>query len=280
LGTRSHFAFVADWSEWIHQQQPIHFNKGTAMKTITNTAIRSTRPNRLTKTVIASLVIAGAVLTAAPQANAALPTCNALRKGRIVGTQVCSVKNGNFRWVKVVAPTVNPADGIQNIPAPAASTAGMTRYSASDNSWTVMVPSTWKATPIEGSVDFGLPAGRNILFFAPGNNSHVFTFSIATSPKPSKSPEAELADWATYGDLVVLDQKVSALNGLPMISMTDQRVSDTSFKERKVLIYRNTEVDGFDGAISIRAEWNDGLPETAKRKAELNAILASVQVTP
>jgi hypothetical protein len=253
------------------------------MNNNTNSArtTRNTRTGRIAK-ALAVVVIAGVAASAAPQAQAALPKCNSVRRGQIVGRQVCSVKNGTYRWVKVVAPAPAPAPAASSglaLPASDAAPAGFTRYTASDNSWSVLVPSTWTSTDIKV---FGVGVkGRNKLFFSPGNTSSAFNFSINTRPKPSRSPEAELADWVkTSTNRTVLDQNLSSLNGLPMISMTDQQASDPSFKQRQILVFRNTDTDGESGAVKVSAQWYEGKTVTAERKAELNAILASVTVTP
>jgi hypothetical protein len=239
--------------------------------------------SRITKT-LAVVLLAGIAVTVAPQANAVLPKCNAVRKGQIVGTQVCSVKNGTFRWVKVVAPpaTAAPVAGLQGLPADGASAtpAGLTRYTASDSSWSILVPSAWTFTDINGFGTVKVP-GRNKLFFSPGNTSHLFNFSIGTTSKPSKGPAAELADWVSGAtNRTVIDQKLSSLNGLPMISMTHHQKNDATIKTREILIFRNTDTDGQDGAIKINVDWMENDKVTAERKAELNAILASVTVTP
>jgi hypothetical protein len=253
------------------------------MNNNTNSArsTRTTRTGRIAK-ALAVVVIAGVAASAAPQAQAALPKCNAVRRGQIVGRQVCSVKNGTYRWVKVVAPAPAPAPAASSglaLPASDAAPAGFTRVTASDNSWSVLVPSTWTFTDINGSGTVKVP-GRNKLFFSPGNTSSSFSFYIGTTVKPSKDPTAELADWVKSTNRTVLEQKLLSLNGLPMISMTDNQASDANRKMRQILVFRNTDTDGESGAIKITAQWYEGMEVTAERKAELNAILASVTVTP
>jgi hypothetical protein len=245
-----------------------------------NTKI-NTGTSRIAKSLV-GVLIAGVAATAAPQANAAaLPKCNSARKGQIVGTQVCSVKRGVYRWVKVVAPPAAAPTGsgsaLPAVDAQSAIPAGFSRHSAGDGSWTVAAPDTWRTNL--GSAE---NAGGK-LFFAPTPSTDSFV--ITTTPDKPKSPETVLAEMVdSIGPAnTVTEQTISTLNGLPLISVTSYLTIDPKTLRREMLVLRNSNDPRWKNTrsnVSISVAWYDGGSFAGLRKSELNKMLASVTVTP
>jgi hypothetical protein len=214
---------------------------------------------------------------------AALPKCNAVRKGQIVGNRVCSVQKGTYRWVKVVAPAPTPAP-VASQPAPSGQAslsevpAGFTRHSAIDGSWSVVVPGNWRSTDLASVLQ---PIeGLGTLFTSP-DSEYTFTIkAFLRISNPTDDLATDVAAIKSAGYEKIIDQGVSSLNGLPMYSVTTNSVKQPDAFTRAITVYRPLQKNDDRGSVRVTAEWRNGKPESTERKAQLNAILASVTVTP
>jgi hypothetical protein len=248
---------------------------------MTTLAKTSTTPRRHVAriaTMAAVSLFAGSasgLVSPTAQAATALPKCDAARKGQIVGSQVCSVKNGTYRWVKVVATTPATIAKKATTVAPKANPdvvpAGFTRHRAADNSWAITVPNTWNENSYGNT-------GRTKGFIYPTGG---FSLTIGTNATPiAATPEKYLAEQVAQkaASGIVVDEKfLKTLGDLPTIIVTSHSPISPSAFTREVAIFRKTGGTEF-GVVYLSISWANDVTGAADRKVELDAMLNSAVV--
>jgi hypothetical protein len=220
----------------------------------------------------AALVTATSLAAVAPAAHAALPKCNSARKGQIVGTQVCSVKKGVYRWVKVVAPATTPATkpaaSSANSGAVAASAvpAGWVRYASPSGKWSIPAPADW-------TLSKSRPDGTAILLLAKDPSySLAISEAFASANKPEDHLAAELERLRTSGagPFTIENNRVYSAPGPRPATVFDYWATATpDFKSRKVNVF----LDDRGNTIEVKIDWRTNRPETNEMLSILNIMM-------
>jgi hypothetical protein len=224
---------------------------------------------KFSQALSAALVTATSLVVVAPAADAALPKCNSARKGQIVGTQVCSVKKGVYRWVKVVAPpATKPAASSANSGAVAASAvpAGWVRYASPSGKWSIPAPADW-------TLSKSRPDGTAILLLAKDPSySLAIREGLAWANKPEDHLATELERLRTSGagPYTIENNRVYSAPGPRPATVFDYWATATpDFKYRKVNVF----LDDKGNTIEVKIDWRTNRPETNEMLSILNIML-------
>jgi hypothetical protein len=237
--------------------------------------------SQIAKAVTAGLLATASFALLSPAAEAALPKCNSARRGRIVGNQVCAIKGGAYRWVKVVPPAAAPATQAPAAPAAApapaakpAIPASWVKYTADTGNWSMYAPADW--TPYYPSVS----GDRNAVSVTSAVDSSFAVF-ILNGLASSESPATHLAEEvnrlrsSTTENYIISNDTVASLNGRPLTSYDYYGQSLPSFKTRRMNVF----LDNDRNTVVIEVRWRDGRSVTEEQKAIISTIVGSITIS-
>jgi hypothetical protein len=237
--------------------------------------------------IVRSLAIVGllsgitATAVVAPSASAApAAKCTGARKGRIVGDQVCAVKNGRYQWVKVVPPADSPPPvgepSTLKYAWPVATgpfePAGYETYSDTSElrAWAMSVPSTWSSETFDvgGSNAF---SGDKYAYYK------IRVYSGVTLGSPSDYLQTTLNEKST--GYVIDSSEVTTIAGLPAFRLTYHFAEYPSTMETQWVVYRNVPKGTLNPALYIYANWDSKKPEAAARIEQMKTILKTLKIS-